>query len=412
MSFLYLLGIKLFHVLVRLASIFNAKAKLWIKGRKNIFDDLSNQIQPGDKIVWVHCASLGEFEQGRPIIEELKQSHPDFKILLTFFSPSGFEIRKNYEKADFVCYLPLDTPQNAKQFLDIVKPQLVFFIKYEFWYFFLREIWKRKIPLYLVSGIFRRNQRFFRKHAILSKKMLNCFTHFFVQNENSKQLLNSINIQNVSVTGDTRFDRVFTITQQSKDLPLIEKFAQNNTLLIAGSTWKPDEEILIKFFNQSNNQLKLIIAPHETHKENINRIIKLFPDQNIVKLYSEVIETELSNINVLIIDSIGILSSIYKYGQIAYIGGGFGKGIHNILEAATFGMPIIFGPEFKKFQEAIDLIDLGGAFSISKFEELQDTINSFIEDNEKIVRKGNISSDYVNKMKGATDKILGNVNLK
>lgn len=412
MSFLYLFGIKLFYVLIRLASIFNPKAKLWFNGRKNIFDDLNNQIQPGDKIVWVHCASLGEFEQGRPLIEELKQRHPDFKILLTFFSPSGFEIRKNYEKADFVCYLPLDTPRNAKQFLNIVKPQQVFFIKYEFWYFFLREIWKRKIPLYLVSGIFRKNQRFFRRFAVLSRKMLSCFTHFYVQNENSRQLLNSINIKNVSVSGDTRFDRVFTITQQSKNLPIIEKFAQNNTLLIAGSTWKPDEEILIKFFNQSNNQLKLIIAPHETHKENIDRIIKLFPDKNLVRLYSEVVENELSNISVLVIDSIGILSSIYKYGQIAYIGGGFGKGIHNILEAATFGMPIIFGPEFKKFQEARDLINLGGAFSISKSEDFQDTINSFIENSEMIVRKGKISSSYVNKMKGATNKILGEVYLK
>ncbi|NOQ27338.1 MAG: 3-deoxy-D-manno-octulosonic acid transferase [Bacteroidales bacterium] len=412
MSFLYLFGIKLFHLLVQLASIFNAKAKLWLNGRKNIFEVLSHQIQPEDKIAWVHCASLGEFEQGRPLIEELKKRHPDYKILLTFFSPSGFEIRKNYEKADFVCYLPLDTPRNAKQFLNIVKPQLIFFIKYEFWYFFLREIWKRKIPLYLVSGIFRKNQRFFRRYAVLSKEMLSWFTHFFVQNENSKQLLNSINIQNVTVTGDTRFDRVFTITQQSKNLPIIEKFAQNNTLLIAGSTWKPDEEILIKFFNQSNNQLKLIIAPHETHKENIDRIIKLFPDKNLVRRYSEVIESELSNIKVLIIDSIGILSSIYKYGQIAYIGGGFGKGIHNILEAATFGMPIIFGPEFKKFQEAIDLINLGGASSISKFEDFQDTINSFIENDEVIVRKGNISSNYVKKMKGATDKILSNIYLK
>ena len=412
MSFLYLFGIKIFHVLVRFASVFNTKAKLWLNGRKNIFDDLSQKIQPEDKIAWFHCASLGEFEQGRPLIEELKQRHPDFKILLTFFSPSGFEIRKNYEKADFVCYLPLDTPQNAKQFLNIVKPQLIFFIKYEFWYFFLKEIGKRKIPLYLVSGIFRGNQRFFRKYTVLSRKMLSWFTHFFVQNEDSKQLLNSINIQNVTVTGDTRFDRVFTITQQSKDLPIIEKFAQNNTLLIAGSTWKPDEEILTKFFNQSDNQLKLIIAPHETHKENINRIIKLFPDKNLVRRYSEAIETDVSNFNVLIIDSIGILSSIYKYGQIAYIGGGFGKGIHNILEAATFGIPIIFGPGFKKFQEAVDLIKLGGAFSISNFEDFQDTINSFIENKEKIVRKGNVSSSYVKEMKGATDKILGNVNLK
>ncbi|MDA3952321.1 MAG: 3-deoxy-D-manno-octulosonic acid transferase [Bacteroidales bacterium] len=412
MSFLYLLGIKLFHGLVLFASIFNAKAKLWINGRKNIFEDLSQKIQSDDKIAWFHCASLGEFEQGRPLIEELKRKHTEYKILLTFFSPSGYEIRKNYENADYICYLPLDTPKNAKQFLNIVNPQLIFFIKYEFWYFFLREIWKQKIPLYLVSGIFRRNQRFFKKHAVQSRKMLTWFTHFFVQNEDSKQLLNSINIQNVSVTGDTRFDRVFTITQQSKKLPIIEKFAKNNMVLIAGSTWKPDEEIIIKFFNESNKQLKLIIAPHETHKENINRIIGLFSDKKLVKCYSETNEDEVSNYNVLIIDSIGILSSIYKYGQIAYIGGGFGKGIHNILEAATFGMPIIFGTEFRKFQEAIDLIKLGGAASISNFEDFQNVINTYFENNQKILQMGNVCSKYVNEMKGATNKILNEVYVK
>jgi 3-deoxy-D-manno-octulosonic-acid transferase len=242
--------------------------------------------------------------------------------------------------------------------------------------------------------------------------MLSWFTHFFVQNEESKQLLESINIKNVSVTGDTRFDRVFTITQKSKNLPLIEKFAHNNIVLVGGSTWKQDEEILIDCFNKSENQFKLIIAPHETHKENINRIIKLFPDRNCVKCYSEISENDLSNTSVLIIDSIGILSSVYKYGQIAYIGGGFGKGIHNILEAATFGMPIIFGPEYKKFQEAIDLINRGGATSISDFKDLQNIITTLLENNETLIEKGKISLNYVQEMKGATDKILDEVYLK
>ena len=412
MTILYLFGIRVFYILVAFASLFNPKAKLWIKGRKKIFKELSKRIHPDDKIAWFHCASLGEFEQGRPVIESFRQKYPDFKILLTFYSPSGYEIRKNYEKADFIFYLPLDTPRNAKRFLNIVNPKFVFFIKYEFWYFFLREIWGRKTPLYLVSGIFRENQRFFKKHAVKSRKMLGWFTHFFVQNEESKHLLQSINIDNVSVSGDTRFDRVYAITQQSKDLPLIEKFAKNNLVIVAGSTWKPDEDILIKYFNESNTRFKLIIAPHEIHKENINRIIKSVSKEKVVMKYSEANEENVSNTDVLIIDSIGLLSSIYKYGQIAYIGGGFGKGIHNILEAATFGMPIIFGPVYEKFREAVDLIKLGGSSSISNYDELRKKLNSLIENKENIVLMGKISSEFVNDKKGATSKILSFIDAK
>lgn len=406
MTILYLIGIRFFQLLVILASPFNSKAKLWLQGRKKIFTSLKNKIQPEDKIFWIHCASLGEFEQGRPVIEKLKKEYPQHKILLTFFSPSGYEVRKNYEHADFIFYMPLDTPLNAKHFLDIVKPRAIFFVKYEFWYFFLRETGSRNIPLYLVSGIFRKNQRFFKPRGIKSRKMLRWFTHFFVQNEESKRLLNSINLNNVTVAGDTRFDRVYEITKQSGELPLIEKFAKNELVMVAGSSWKPDEELILRYFNESDHSFKLIIAPHEIHKENFNRIIKAVSSgKNVVK-YSEADKKDLSAADVLIIDCIGILSSVYKYGHIAYIGGGFGKGIHNILEAATFGLPIIFGPNYLKFKEAVDLKEQKGAFSITNYNELKSILDLFLANKEKIKVSGKISSQYADQNRGATERIL------
>ncbi len=406
MTILYLIGIRLFQLLVILASPFNSKAKLWLRGRKKLFTSLKNNIKPDDKIFWIHCASLGEFEQGRTVVEKLKKEYPQHKILLTFFSPSGYEVRKNYENADFIYYMPLDTPLNAKHFLDIIKPRAIFFVKYEFWYFFLREIGNRKIPLYLVSGIFRKNQRFFKPRGIQSRKMLKWFTHFFVQNEESKKLLNSINLMNVTIAGDTRFDRVYEITNQSGELPLIEKFAKNELVMVAGSSWKPDEELILKYFKESGHSFKLIIAPHEIHKENITRIINAVPSgKNAVK-YSEADKKDLAAADVLIIDCIGILSSVYKYGHIAYIGGGFGKGIHNILEAATFGLPIIFGPNYIKFKEAVELLKLNAAFSIHTFDELTLTLNSLFNDQQKIKEAGKISSNYVEQNRGATDLIL------
>lgn len=411
MTILYLLGIRIFQILVLLASPFNSKAKLWLKGRKEIFKSLKRNIGLNEKIFWIHCASLGEFEQGRPLIEALKSEYPQHKILLTFYSPSGYEIRKNYEQADYVYYLPLDTPLNAKHFVEIVKPQAVFFVKYEFWYFFLREIHKHNIPLYLVSGIFRKNQRFFKPNGIKSRKMLKWFTHFFLQNEESKELLQSINITNVSVTGDTRFDRVYDITQKAKPLPLVESFAKDKIVLIAGSSWKSDEELLLKYFNESSYAFKMIIAPHEIHKENINRIEKTVADSKTVLKFSEANKTNIQNADVLIIDSIGILSSVYKYGKIAYIGGGFGKGIHNILEAATFGLPILFGPNYLKFKEAVELIDLKGAFSIKNYDELKSNLNYFLSDLEKIKEAGKISSKYVEQNRGATAHILNEIKM-
>ena len=366
-------------------------------------------INANDKIYWFHCASLGEFEQGRPVIELFKKEHSDCKILLTFYSPSGYEIRKNYEYADYVYYLPLDTPLNAKKFLHIVNPKVVFFIKYEFWYFFLKEIGKRDIPLYLVSGIFRKSQRFFKPNGIKSRKMLRWFTHFFVQNEESAELLRSIRIPNVTVTGDTRFDRVHQIAQQSKDLPLIERFSANKPVLVAGSTWKPDEEIIIEYFNSTPNQLKVIVAPHEIHNENIQRIIRTVSRDKKSLKYSEANESNIEKADLLIIDSIGTLSSVYKYGKFAYIGGGFGKGIHNILEAATFGLPVIFGPNYKKFKEAVDLINRKAAFMINDLNELASTLNSLIHDENMINESGKTAATYVEKNRGAARQILKKV---
>jgi len=412
MTVFYLLGIYIYYLLLAIASWFNPKARFWIRGRKGLFKKLKQEITPDEKIVWFHCASLGEFEQGRPLIEAFKEKYKQYKILLTFFSPSGYEIRKNYEGADYIYYLPLDTPKNAKRFLNIVDPSVVFFIKYEFWYSFIKEIGKREIPLYLVSGIFRKNQRFFKKQAFKSQKMLGDFTHFFVQNEESANLLNGISINNVSITGDTRFDRVYTIAKNSKNLPLIEKFKGNNHLLIAGSTWKLDEDLITRYINETESKLKFIIAPHEIHSENIDRIVKSINTDIEILKYSDANSENISNAQVLIINNIGLLSSLYKYGDIAYVGGGFGKGIHNTLEAATFGMPLLFGPNYMKFKEAVDVINAGGAFSISEYDELKRKIEFYLSRPNDIIKAGQITSNYVRNKQGATEKILKLISLK
>lgn len=409
MSLIYTLGIRIIYILIAIASIFNSKARFWIKGRKNLFKRLKAEINNNEKLAWFHCASLGEFEQGRPVIEKFKSRFPHYKILLTFYSPSGYEIRKNYEKADYIYYLPIDTPGNAKQFLEITNPNIVFFIKYEFWYHFLKEINQRDIKLYLVSGIFRPEQRFFKKHARKYREMLHFFTHLFVQNQESKELLNSINFNNVTIAGDTRFDRVYEITQNAKKLNLLEKFKQDKLTLIAGSTWKPDEEIIVEYVNQTQYELKLIIAPHEIHKDNINRLQNAFKQELKVLKYSEANEENIANADVLIIDSIGLLSSLYNYGNVAYIGGGFGKGIHNTLEAATFGLPILFGPNYLKFQEAIELVRMGSAFSVSNYDQLKEKLNFLFYATENISKLGKLSADYVKQNYGATQKILSSI---
>ncbi len=347
---------------------------------------------------------MGEFEQALPLIEIIKTEFPEMKILLTFFSPSAYEIRKNYKNADYIFYLPLDFKKNAKKFIELTNPYLVFFIKYEFWFYYLKILKEKKIPVYLISGIFREDQIFFKNYGKWFANILRNFTHIFVQNKISLKLLEKIKIKNVTIAGDTRFDRVSDIVKINKNFDLIEKFKDNKKILIAGSTWKEDEEILIKYINNTKKNLKFIIAPHEIHKENINRILKKIKISKIA--YSQANEKNIKNKNVLIIDNIGMLSSIYKYGEISYVGGAFGKGLHNILEPATFGMAIFFGIKYKKFQEAIDLINLKAAFSIKNFENFERKINEILENKNLLEESSRISKNYIIENLGGTKKIL------
>jgi 3-deoxy-D-manno-octulosonic-acid transferase len=408
MTFIYKSGIFIYSVLIYFFSVFNEKAKLFVKGRKNWEKNLVQKIDSKAKYIWFHCSSLGEFEQGRPVIEELKAQFPQYKIALTFFSPSGFEIRKNYPLADVVVYLPMDTKRNASAFLNIVKPEKAFFVKYEFWYFYISELRKRNIPLYIISAIFSENQQFFKNTpwGLWYRKMLFQVEHLFVQNEKSGELLKNIGLSNFTVSGDTRFDRVAAIAQGSKEMPIVEKFRGNSLLIVAGSTWKPDEELLAEFINQSSN-IRFIIAPHEVSANNINRIHQLLKKPAIS--FSKVTESEIDRFQVLIIDSVGLLSSLYRYGNIAYIGGGFGVGIHNILEAATFGLPVIFGPNYKRFKEAVDLTSLGGSVSISNSNELRQALNKLIMDENALKKASEICRNYVTKNVGSTKVIIKKV---
>lgn len=404
MRVLYNIFIKIIYYFSHLAIPFNKKARLWFGNQKFLIKKIKKEVE-GDKIIWIHCSSLGEFEQGRPLIEAIKKRDNSFKILLTFFSPSGYEIRKNYDMADWVFYLPLDTKRNAKRFIRHVKPTCAFFIKYEFWFNYLNTLYKKNIPIYLVSAMFRPSQIFFKPHGAFYRKILTYFSHIFVQNESSKYLLKKIAItDNVTVTGDTRFDRVYSIAQQSKDLKLIESFCENKKVVVAGSTWDKDEELIIDYINTYKNKYKYIIAPHVVNELNIKRIKKGI---NIPAIrYSELTEDNFANSNVLIIDCIGILSSLYKYGHIAMIGGGFGKGIHNTLEAATFGLPVIFGPNHKNFQEAKDLVKIGSAYSVEDKEDFNKMLTSLLEDNNLLESASNAAIDYIKSQIGATETII------
>jgi len=395
MSILYTIVIHLFVIAIRIASLFNAKAKLWIKGRKSIFQKLAEATKEDKNIVWFHCASLGEFEQGKPIIEGYKIKHPTHKILLTFFSPSGYEIRKNYDGADWVFYIPADTKKNAKQFISIVNPIKVIFIKYEFWFNYMTELNKKNIPFYSVSSIFRKEQSFFKYDWFA--KQLNNVGHFFVQDQNSKELLKNIGFSNCTVVGDTRFDSVITNTQNTINLPLIEEFSKNKTTIICGSTWPKDEALLVKYIKENPNY-NYIFAPHEMQH------ISALKNQTNALLFSKANNTNIRNSNVLIIDSIGILSNVYKYGSLAYVGGGFGSGIHNILEAVTFGLPIVFGPNYQKFKEANELINQNGAISISNYKELTLAIDYCLNTFDK-----SIATNYIQENSGATTKILNSI---
>ena len=407
MNVLYNLSIFFYSVLIRLTAPFNVKAKQISKGRRQTFAELQVKIKRDKPIVWVHCASLGEFEQGRPIIEAIRK-HPEYRILLTFFSPSGFEIRKNYDLADYICYLPADTRKNAEKLIDLVNPEFVFFVKYEFWLHYITELKKRNIPLYLVSAIFRENQLFFKNMpwGKWYRKMLFGFEQFFVQDDQSVKLLHQVGIKNVTKAGDTRFDRVAEIARNGKNIPLVEKFKGDSLLVVAGSTWKPDEELLVKYI-LSHPETKFIIAPHETKKANIERLINLL--KTTVICYTEATENSVMNKQVMIVDTIGILSSIYKYADLSYIGGGFGVGIHNTLEAAIFGMPIVFGPNYHKFNEAKTMVNLGIAFPINNSSSLNSIFDQLLSDNEKRNSITEECSNFINQNLGASQIILNKV---
>lgn len=413
MRFLYNLSIYLYIFYIRVGSLFNAKAKLMIAGRKDIFENIYSQLKnsalrtPDSPLIWFHCASLGEFEQGRPLMEKLKLQRPEVKILLTFFSPSGYEIRKNYSGADFIFYLPMDTRSNAKKFIEIANPQKVFFVKYEFWFNYLSELKNKNIPTFLVSGIFREDHHFFKSTGAWFRKQLSSFSHFFLQDEKSVKLLNSIGYTNATLCGDTRFDRVFEVAKSVKQIDLVKLFVEDKKVMIVGSSWLEDEKIISDFRFQISG-FKLIIAPHEIDEKHLVAIetqFKINNQQSTILRYSLANESNIKESKILIIDNIGMLSSLYQYGTIAFIGGGFGKGIHNILEAATFGLPVIFGPNYQKFTEAKELIKLGGAFSINDVSEFEKTM-SLLSDEQVLKTASQISRMYVQGRVGATEKIL------
>ncbi len=401
---MYNIGMWLFEKSVGLAALRNKKAKLWKDGRRNIFDRMSESIKPNEDIVWVHCASLGEFEQGRPIIEQIRKVDPSIKILLTFFSPSGYEIRKNYEGADYIFYLPIDRKSYVRRFMDIVKPKAAIFIKYEFWLNYLDELGKRNVPTYVVSAIFRPKSVFFRPWGWAWRKALKNFTTLFVQNEESKRLLKGLGHDNVVIAGDTRFDRVAAIAKMRRHIPIVEKFKGSERLFVAGSTWGPDEEILIELIND-NPDVRFVIAPHEMDEARIKHIIDSVKG-GAARYTESSEESDFSNTQVLILDTIGILSAVYGYATWSYIGGGFGVGIHNTLEAATFGLPIAFGPKYKKFQEACDMIELHAATSVKSAKELKEWFAPLRDDKEQLERTSHAAKEYAEHNCGATALVV------
>lgn len=405
---MYNLGIYLYQLGVAIMSLFNEKVRKMWHGEREAIRVLQEKVDPHAKYIWFHAASLGEFEQGRPLMEELRKQHPEYKILLTFFSPSGYEVRKNYAGADIICYLPLDTIINARRFLRTIRPVMAFFIKYEFWYNYLHILKHRQVPVYSVSSIFRPDQIFFKWYGRQYAHVLKCFTHFYVQNEISKDLLATIGIQNTTVVGDTRFDRVLQIKEAAKQLPIVEHFTQSKKTFIAGSSWQPDEEIFIPFLN-GNQDWKLIIAPHVIAEDHLQQIEKMLQERKVVR-YTQANEENVSDADVLIIDCFGLLSSIYHYATVTYVGGGFGVGIHNTLEAAVWDVPVIFGPNNQRFQEAQGLKACGGGFEIRNAEDFQAVMQQF-ENEHTLQEAGQKAGAYVQQMTGATKKILADVKL-
>ena len=407
---------------IAIASLFNEKVRKMWRGEREAFKILKQKVDPNAKYIWFHAASLGEFEQGRPLMEHIRKEYPQYKILLTFYSPSGYEVRKNYEGADIICYMPVDTRLNAIRFLRLVRPVMAFFIKYEFWSNFLHILKHRNIPTYSVSSIFREDQVFFKWYGRNYAGVLKCFTRFFVQNEESKRLLEGIGITAVDVVGDTRFDRVLQIKEAAKQLPICEAFRtgvassqsadvphHDFKVFVAGSSWPPDENIFIPFFNE-HKDWRLLIAPHVIAEEHLKLILSLIKGKKVVR-YTQTTPEEAAEADVLIIDCFGLLSSMYNYGDVAYIGGGFGVGIHNTLEAAVWNMPVIFGPNNKKFQEAQGLLKSGGGFEINTYEDFSGLMNSLMNDEAFLKQTGDKAGAFVAHLAGATDKVLASVKL-
>lgn len=407
---------------IAIASLFNEKVRKMWRGEREAFKILKQKVDPNAKYIWFHAASLGEFEQGRPLMERIRKEYPQYKILLTFYSPSGYEVRKNYEGADIICYMPVDTRLNAIRFLRLVRPVMAFFIKYEFWSNFLHILKHRNIPTYSVSSIFREDQVFFKWYGRNYAGVLKCFTRFFVQNEESKRLLEGIGITAVDVVGDTRFDRVLQIKEAAKQLPICEAFRtgvassqsadvphHDFKVFVAGSSWPPDENIFIPFFNE-HKDWRLLIAPHVIAEEHLKLIFSLIKGKKVVR-YTQTTPEEAAEADVLIIDCFGLLSSMYNYGDVAYIGGGFGVGIHNTLEAAVWNMPVIFGPNNKKFQEAQGLLKSGGGFEINTYEDFSGLMGSLMNDETFLKQAGDKAGAFVAHLAGATDKVLASVKL-
>ena len=408
MLFIYNIIVSIAGLLLQIIAFFVPKIKLFVEGRKDVFPTLISKIKPNDKTIWFHAASMGEYEQGLPVIERIKERYPTHKIIVSFFSPSGYEVRKNNPIADATVYLPLDTQKNAAKFIDLVHPEMVFFIKYEFWPNYLNELKKRNTPTYLISGIFREKQAFFKWYGGFYRKALDTFTYFFVQNENSLQLLHQLGKEKAIISGDTRFDRVASILERDNTLDFIAEFKNNKTTIVAGSTWAKDEELLLNYINSNTADTKFIIAPHNIKPDQIQQIKNSCTKKVI--LFSEKENKNLADYDVFIIDTVGILTKIYSYADIAYVGGGFGNpGIHNILEPATFGIPIVIGPNYSHFAEAIELVSIGGCISVDNYDSLEVLLNELIGDIEIRKSRGAISASFVQKNKGAVAKIMSAV---
>ncbi len=411
MNTLYNISIFIYRWMIFIASFFNKKAKKWHEGRINVFSKFNNALREKpligiEKLIWFHCASLGEFEQGRSLIEKWKRENVTWKILITFFSPSGYEIRKNYPLADFVFYLPADSKSNAAKFIRAFNPSIAIFVKYEFWFNYLNELRKKNIPTYLISANFRAGDHFFKWYGGWFRNMLKMFTHVFVQNEISANLLKGLSLRNVSVSGDTRFDRVWATSKNAEEIPLAKRFKQNKKCLIAGSTWEADEKIISAAFRGDRvSDLKLIIAPHEIHEDRINSVVQTFSSFKTLR-FSKANDQNIFDAEVLIIDNIGMLSRLYLHGDIAFVGGAFGNSLHNILEPAAFGLPVIFGPNHQKFWEGKALIEKGGAFDICNAEDLKDKINFLLRDEMILKIASEMSRNFVRSNTGATEKIM------